>query len=61
MNFKYLKRLYLNNNNISDIKILEKVRFPHLVILDLHGNKIDIKKYISVIEALKNRYYFLDY
>ena len=27
INFKELKKLYLNNNNISDIKILEKVNF----------------------------------
>ena len=60
MNFKELKILKLNDNNISNIKILEKVRFPNLVILNLYGNKIDKKKFISIITILKNRYWEVD-
>ena len=36
-NFKVLKELYLNDNNISDIKVLEKVKFEKL---NLAENKI---------------------
>ena len=38
--FKELKELILNNNNISEIKILEKAKFEKLEILDLSQNKI---------------------
>ena len=38
--FKELKELILNNNNISDIKILSKAKFKKLEILDLSQNKI---------------------
>ena len=40
MNFKELKELYLNSNNISDIKVLERVKFEKLEILNLGRNKI---------------------
>ena len=40
MNFKELKELYLFNNNISDIKVLEKVKFEKLEKLNLSENKI---------------------
>ena len=38
--FKDLKELILNNNNISEIKILSKAKFKKLEILDLSQNKI---------------------
>ena len=38
--FKQLKELILNNNNISDLKPLEKAKFEKLEILDLSQNKI---------------------
>ena len=38
--FKELKELILNNNNITDIRPLEKVKFEKLEILDLSQNKI---------------------
>jgi len=38
--FKELKTLDLNNNNISNIKALENAKFPKLEILDLGNNKI---------------------
>ena len=38
--FKELKELILNNNNIEDIKPLEKAKFQKLEILDLSQNKI---------------------
>ena len=42
--FKELKELILNNNNISDIKTLKNAKFDKLEILDLTQNKIsDIK------------------
>ena len=48
LEFKKLKKLYLNNNNISDIKDLEKLKFDKLELLSLDYNKI------SDIDALKN-------
>ena len=42
--FKELKKLYLSNNSISDINILEKVNLKELKDLNLNDNKIsDIK------------------
>ena len=38
MYFKELKELYLSNNNISDIKVFEKVKFEKLEILNLSSN-----------------------
>ena len=38
--FKELKNLDLNNNNISNIKVLENAKFPKLEILELGKNKI---------------------
>ena len=38
--FKELKELILNNNNITDIRPIEKVKFEKLEILDLSQNKI---------------------
>ena len=38
--FKELKELYLSYNNISDISVLEKVKFEQLEILDLRWNEI---------------------
>ena len=51
MNFKELKELNLSDNNISDIKVLKKVKFEKLEILDLSENKIS--KDNSIISKLK--------
>ena len=49
-NIPYLKELYLSKNQISDIKVLEKVKFDNLKKLDLITNQIsDIK----VLEKVK--------
>ena len=40
MNFPKLEILYLNNNNITEINILEKVNFKELQTLDLSYNNI---------------------
>ena len=40
MNFKELTEIDLSNNNISDIKVLEKVKFAKLEILYLNWNNI---------------------
>ena len=53
--FKELKELYLNENNISDIKVLENVKFEKLEILDLGWNKIKDKSIISKLK-IKNIY-----
>ena len=39
--FKQLKELYLNNNKISDIQILQKVKFSKLIILNLANNFLE--------------------
>ena len=49
MNFKELKELDLYYNNISDIEILEKVKFEKLEILNLSLNKIS---YIKILEKV---------
>ena len=48
--FKKLKKLYLNDNNISDIKVLEKAKFEQLEILNLKYNKISD---INILEKVK--------
>ena len=53
MNFKQLKELYLNSNNISDIKVLETIKFEKLEKLDLKGNEIDIEKFSLIINSFK--------
>ena len=51
MKLKELKELDLSNNNISDIKILEKVKFNKLEILNLEWNNIsDISSIISKLK-----------
>ena len=50
MNFKELKVLNLSENNISDIKVLEKVKFNKLEKLDLGGNKISDTSNISKLK-----------
>ena len=47
--FKELKELYLDGNEISDIKILEKFKFNNLEILNLGMNQISD---ISILEKL---------
>ena len=60
MNFKELKELYLSDNNISDIKVLKKVKFNKLEILNLEhnviSNNINILENINFKE-LKELYY----
>ena len=53
MNFKELKELDLSYNNISDISVLEKVKFEKLEKLYLGGNKIDRNKIYSILLNLK--------
>ena len=55
MNFKELKELYLRNNDISDIKVFEKVKFDKLEILDLSKNNIDNCINSSVTLNLKTK------
>ena len=50
MNFRELKELYLYGNNISDIKVLENVKFEKLEILSLSDNKISD---INILEKVK--------
>ena len=53
--FKELKELNLSHINISDIKILEKVKFEKLEILDLSENKeLSDYKNSSIIKILKS-------
>ena len=52
VNFNLIKSLFLNNNQISDISVLEKVNFKNLEELDLSNNNIDIDKYSSIIDKL---------
>ena len=56
--FKFLKELILNNNNITDIKPLEKAKFEKLEILDLSQNKIsDINIFKNVgFQGLRQLY-----
>ena len=53
MNFKELKELYLYFNDISDISVLEKVKFEKLEKLILRSNHIDRNKFSSIIKNLK--------
>ena len=53
VNFKELKGLGLYNNNISDIKVLEKVKFEKLEELDLLRNEIDLTKNNLIISKLR--------
>ena len=48
-----LKDLDLSENKISDIKVLEKVKFENLEILYLAHNKINKDEYSSLIDNLK--------
>ena len=56
--FKELKELILNNNNISDVKPLGKAKFEKLEILDLSQNKIsDINIFEKVnLKGIKQLY-----
>jgi len=56
--FKELKEIILNNNNISDLKILSQAKFDKLEILDLSQNKIsDINIFKNVnFKELKQLY-----
>ena len=49
INFKELKELNLNRNEISDISVLEKVNFKELKELDLSDNEISD---ISILEKV---------
>ena len=55
IDFKELKELYLNFNNISDIKALENTKFKKLEILDLCIDKQEYFKIliISKIQSIK--------
>ena len=47
----------LSDNNISNIKVLEKVKLEKLELLYLRYNNIDINKFSSIINNLKFKYY----
>ena len=51
--FCKLKRLYLSNNNISNIKVLENIKFEKIEILSIIHNKIKDKSIISKLK-IKN-------
>ena len=53
--FKELKKLYLNDNKISDIKVLEKVKFDKLERLNLSLNQISEKENETIIKKLKSK------
>ena len=58
ISFKKLKELYLDNNRISNIKVLEIINFDNfknLKYLDLHNNMIDYYKYSNTIEMIKSK------
>ena len=55
MNFKELKELNLNKNNISNIKVLERVKFEKLEKLGLSDNKIDKVKFYLLLNSLKSK------
>ena len=55
VNFKELKELILDWNNISNIKFLEKLKFDNIERLDLCHNKIDKAKNALIITNLKSK------
>ena len=55
VNFKELKCLYLEYNNIKDINVLEKIHFDKLEVLWIHENKIDIYNNALIISYLDNK------
>ena len=60
MFWTWTRELYLSSNKISDIKVLEKVKFDKLEILNLEDNEIDDNKYLSIIANLKFEVYIWD-
>ena len=52
---KELKGLDLHNNKISDIKVLEKVKFDKLEGLYLGSNQISKEENQSLIKKLKSK------
>ena len=53
--FSYLiLNLYFNKNKISDIKVLETVKFDKLEYLDLENNKIDVNQMNLIILKSKS-------
>ena len=55
MIFDELKELDLGNNKITDIKVLEKIKFNKLEILDLRGNQISNEENLAIISKLKSK------
>ena len=55
MNFKELKELNLNKNKISDIKVLERIKFEKLEKIVLNDNKIDKVKFDLLLNSLKSK------
>ena len=49
-----MKKLYLKTNKISDIKVLEAVKFDKLEYLDLENNKIDVNQMNLIILKSKS-------
>ena len=54
-NFNELKELNFNGNQISDISVLEKIKFKKLEKLSLDKNKIDKNKNELIISYLKSK------
>ena len=45
----------MHNNNLSDIKVLEKVKFDKLEILSLSSNQTSEKENESIISKMKTK------
>ena len=52
--FERLERLNLSGNSIRDISVFEEVKFNNLQLLFLHKNEINLKKYATLINDLRN-------
>lgn len=56
VNFKFLRKLYLRSNSITNIKVFDDAKFENLELLNLFVNKdIDENLNASTIQNLKSR------
>jgi len=56
VSFPNLEVLYLSENEITNIKVFEKVKFQNLKELYLSDNQINENDYSSLINNLKGKY-----
>ena len=56
VNFKKLRQLFLQENNISNVKVLGKKKFENLKLLELKDNPIIEKDRESIKLELKSLY-----